>query len=225
MEVFQVHPRCGLVFNNAQMVDAELRPLGKVLFPNYVPVDLTPDADATRFARCVRIKGCVMALASRFRPYLYPIPSGPILWGHDHWAAAVLTAIAEICFLDEALVLHRRHAVNAGRDFAGKGISYKMRMIGQRMALQNYLVEAAKWEQLGDYLESLQQRENGTFDPEQLAQVIRMARSLADLAQRRLNLRRMSRPARLPAATSMLLTGRYHRNAGSLLTYFKDLLA
>jgi glycosyltransferase involved in cell wall biosynthesis len=111
--VLHATPEVGLVFSDAELVDAVLRPLGRRLW------DVVGGARAVRQLgrreRAFRlllpgwtVTGATMAFRAEFRPLILPIPTN-IAMIHDGWIALMISAVARIHFIDEPLMLYRQH--------------------------------------------------------------------------------------------------------------------
>jgi hypothetical protein len=103
--------RLVLAFSDAQLVDADRRPLGRTLWET-LPFSL-PDqgrfnaggAFETLLRRNVAT-GTTMAFRADLRDVLLPIPSG---WVHDGWFALLLAALGPGHAVAEPLVQYRQH--------------------------------------------------------------------------------------------------------------------
>lgn len=113
-EVFARLPSAGVVWSDAELVDAQLRPLGRRLWE---AVGLTPRRrremrDGGAFSQLLcgyYVTGATLAFRSRFRELLLPIPDGV---HHDGWIALLVSACAGVSTIPEPLVKYRQHGGN-----------------------------------------------------------------------------------------------------------------
>jgi glycosyltransferase involved in cell wall biosynthesis len=111
---FELHPRVGLVFSDAELVDERLRPLGTTLWKTR-----RFDLRSQRLVRagraldvilpCWTVAGTTMAFRSKYRDLILDIPDN-IKLIHDGWIALVIAAVAEVACLDEPLIKYRQHS-------------------------------------------------------------------------------------------------------------------
>ncbi|HEX8363202.1 MAG TPA: glycosyltransferase family 2 protein [Longimicrobium sp.] len=112
---FERAPEAGVVFSDAELVDAELAPLGERLWD---AVGLTPArrqalSEGRGFDHLVGrtlVTGATMAFRASFRDLVLPVPAGV---EHDAWIALLVSAVAGIEPIAEPLVLYRQHGGNA----------------------------------------------------------------------------------------------------------------
>jgi len=106
-------PAAGLVFSDAEIVDANLNPLGSRMWTR-----LGFDRKKRRLVRRGQsldvllpgwtVTGATMAFRSKYRRLLLPIPEEiPMI--HDGWIAVAIAAVAEVILLDEPLIKYRQH--------------------------------------------------------------------------------------------------------------------
>lgn len=112
--VFDRAPEVAFVFSDAELVDAQLRPLSARLSAavQFGPEERRATAAGKLFEVLVRgnvVTGATMAFRSRYRPLLLPFPPGV---EHDAWTALLLSALAPVVYLDEPLIQYRQHDRN-----------------------------------------------------------------------------------------------------------------
>lgn len=107
-------PDVGLVFSDAELVDAALQPLGRRLWA-------TVGGDEARRKLRRRtsafnlllagwtVTGATMAFRAEHRSLVLPIPLD-IAMIHDGWIALLVGAVARVCLIEEPLLLYRQHA-------------------------------------------------------------------------------------------------------------------
>jgi len=113
----------GLAFSDADLVDEELRPLGRRAWEALGITDreLALIGSGRAFRVLLRrqravggtVPGATMAFAGRFREVVLPFPEGLAVSGkgfaHDSWITLVVAAVAPVVALPERLVAYRRH--------------------------------------------------------------------------------------------------------------------
>jgi len=107
-------PQVGLVFTDAEVVSEALEPMGYRLWES-VKFDAARQArirDGDAFALLFQsyvVTGATMAFRARFRDLILPIPEGTH-WIHDGWIALLVSAVAEVAFIPEPMLLYRQHS-------------------------------------------------------------------------------------------------------------------
>jgi len=201
---FENHPAAGLVFSDAECVDADLHPLGYRLWPSvYIgPRQLKRVRAGGTFDLLLThniVTGATAAFRSRYREMLLPIHEG---WVHDGWIALLISAVADVIAIDEPLVKYRQHA---------------SQQIGAREPTLTGQFRHARTMQLeyftrehGNFAAALDRLKAQTaFTPrpgaiEGLAAKERHYRA-------RMRMRQVGRLRRIPLIARELLTGRYFR--------------
>ena len=126
-------PETAAVFSDAEMVDAELRPLGYRLWQSLRLTRLQQKrirngAAIEVLLKCNVVTGATLAFRSQFRPQLLPIPDD---WVHDGWIALMLASTARLGMIAEPLLLYRQHASNQ-LGALPKGVTEKLRELPLR---------------------------------------------------------------------------------------------
>jgi glycosyltransferase involved in cell wall biosynthesis len=108
---FEDDPSLGFVFGNAEICDAECRPLGyrlwnSVGFTGRLVRRLERGLAFDVVLRQNVVTGATMAFSARFRPLVLPIGS---TWIHDAWIALLISAIAPVVAIREPVMLYRQH--------------------------------------------------------------------------------------------------------------------
>lgn len=112
--VLDSNPEAGLVFSDADLVDAHLRPTGRTLWQSIGFTRREQDRviGGLAFEALMRqnfVGGLTLAFRSRYRDEVLPVPDGAL---HDLWIASVIAALAPVAFVPETLVLYRQHERN-----------------------------------------------------------------------------------------------------------------
>jgi glycosyltransferase involved in cell wall biosynthesis len=113
LAVLEARPDVGLVFSDAELVDENMKPLGRRLW------EITfPDHEHEQFQQGgwfdilyvhEVVTGATMAFRATLRDIVLPIPSFPTII-HDGWSAFVIGSVANLVFVPEPLILYRQHA-------------------------------------------------------------------------------------------------------------------
>jgi glycosyltransferase involved in cell wall biosynthesis len=205
LETFDGNPAIGLVFSDADLVDQNLKPLGKTLWNSIgfnqaeraqMRSPLAFDLLLKRFL----VTGATLAFRRCFLELVLPLPRHLI---HDAWIALAIGAVSRIECIDEPLIQYRQHSGQ---------------QIGERESWRNWLTQwqAAKksppeyfheqrcfFEQLLDRLEPYESRWAH-------AGVGELARQKLRHLERRIGFRER-RAHSLPAIASEFARGEYSR--------------
>jgi len=111
---FSQSPEAGLVFSNAEMVDADLKPLGYSLWAvlGFSRRQQERLAEGNAFGVLLKhnvIAGATLAFRARFKKMFLPIPPE---WVHDGWIALVMAAISNLVAIEDPLIAYRQHPAN-----------------------------------------------------------------------------------------------------------------
>lgn len=112
-DAFHKAPKAGLVFSDAEIVDANLKPLERKMWD-----EVGFDAHKRKLVRSGRalevlitgwtVTGATMAFRSEFVKLSLPIPEG-IAMIHDGWIALTIAAVADVMMIEEPLIKYRQH--------------------------------------------------------------------------------------------------------------------
>lgn len=111
-QTFREFPAAGLVFSDANLVDANRTDLGYSLW-EAVPLGLEErkgfrhDTGFTSLLRRWRVTGATMALRAALKPLILPIPDD---WHHDAWISLLIAGVAPVVPIEEPLIQYRQHA-------------------------------------------------------------------------------------------------------------------
>jgi len=111
---FAANPAAGLFFCDADLVDGDLRPLGKTWWRSQ-RFGVGPQRrleSETGFQLMLKnpawmAAGATLAFASRHAGPVFPIPAG---WTHDAWISTMLAAITRVGLIRSPLNQYRQHA-------------------------------------------------------------------------------------------------------------------
>jgi len=111
---FEKNPRVGMVFSDAEIVDENLKSLGRTLWSFTFSVEKREAARTEKFFDVLLsqnvVTGATMAFRAEFRKTFTPIPEGIPNLIHDGWISLVIAGAADVVFIDEPLVKYRQHA-------------------------------------------------------------------------------------------------------------------
>jgi glycosyl transferase family 2 len=224
-EAFNKSPSAGLVFSDAELVDENLKPLGRTMWDA-----IGFDAHKRRLVRYGRalevlitgwtVTGATMAFRSDFVKLSLPIPEG-IAMIHDGWIALTIAAVAGVVALDEPLIKYRQHGKQQIGAPARTDEAPEPRGIEAiETAFRRRNSSADLYKILGTLAERLS-AQAGSYDTRKaLSFVGDYAFHLnvrANLPQRRLN--------RVPRILRELLSLRYHEYANGFKSAAKDLVS
>ncbi len=191
-------PEAGVAFSDAELVDAELAPLGERLWDAVglgpaLRQELREGRGFDHLVRRTLVTGATMAFRSRFRDLVLPVPAGV---EHDAWIALLVSAVAGMEPVEEPLVLYRQHGGNAigarrvglvrraGRARVLRAQGLRARHARNAAALERLTAwgaDAARLQALGDSLEHLQVR----MELAEHARTLRLRGVAGELARRR----------------------------------------
>lgn len=208
----------GLVFGDAELVDANMEPEHRSLWQA-----VGFDARRQRLASQGRIlevllrgnvvSGATMAFRSRFRDLVLPIPSQSCLL-HDGWTALIIAAVAKIAFIDRPLIKYRQHEAQVMG--APASATVKNAITFRKTDPVYYLDQAAAFQQVHDRLVA-----NESRLPER--------RVLSTLRNKIIHLRARGtmpgpRLSRLPLVMSEAFNRHYHQYSNGWFSVAKDLV-
>ena len=107
------HPKAGLVFSDAELVDKNLNSLGRRMWDQ-----VGFDAHKQKLIRTGKsldvlitgwtVTGATMAFRSEYVKLVLPTPSN-IAMIHDGWIALTVASVADVIFIEEPLIKYRQH--------------------------------------------------------------------------------------------------------------------
>lgn len=111
-KAFAESPDVGLVFSDAELVDADLNSMGTTMWQALeFDVRKRKLIELGRFDLLMpgcTVTGATMAFRSKYRKLCLPIPTDlPML--HDAWIALTIASIARLVAIDETLIKYRQH--------------------------------------------------------------------------------------------------------------------
>lgn len=218
--VLASRPEVGAVVVNADLVDAELRPLGRTYwetmgFSPRADVDLGPGRAFEVLLRRSFAAGATMTFRAALRALVLPIPAG---WVHDQWIALLAGAVSGVVGLAQPLNAYRQHAgqVRGARSPAVAPGAHVA--LARGLPRASYAAEAEALEALGQRLRGPDARPPLAVQPGVLERLERRRHHL---------LRRGAMPAsrlrRLRAIAAEIANGGYWRESHGWRSILKDL--
>ena len=219
-EAFSRNPNVGLVFSDAEVVDEQLKPLGRrmwddVGFDSYKRKLVTQGRALDVLIPGWTVSGATMAFRSRYTKLSLPIPTTiPMI--HDGWIALTVAAVSDVALIEQPLIKYRQHQ----RQQIGAPTPKAHTQLSAREALKQRHSSADLQAILNTLHDRLATQGNGFDCRNALSFVDNYVRHLdvrANLPQRRLN--------RVPAVLRELLSWRYHEYANGFRSAAKDLVS
>jgi glycosyl transferase family 2 len=232
-QLFRDKPGAGLVFSDADLVDRNLKPLGRHMW-NAIGFD-THKQKLLRDGRSLdvlvngwTVTGATMAFRSEYAKLALPIPTN-IAMIHDGWIALAVAAVADVAFIEEPLIKYRQHdrqqigAPKRSTGSTGSAGSTAQPESGLQ-AFESALRRRSSATDLHGILSVLEERlvaQQKWFDVSRALAFVANYSSHLDV---RANLPR-KRLSRVPRILRELLTMRYHEYANGFKSAAKDLVS
>jgi glycosyltransferase involved in cell wall biosynthesis len=223
LRVFAEDPEVVLVYSDAVITDAELRPTGTV-FNRRKDAELRKTPTLQRLSRGPAFNGLMMAFRSRLKPLVIPFSPLSLQWGHDHWIAFIAYAVGEIRLVDRPLVYYRRHGTNSGGDAElDGGLFYQWRVVKRKYTGSTEYGERRRgWEDMVARLHEIKDGGLLPGDRPKLDELLQVSELCLQFAKARQMLKTKGRLARAPGALRLLLAGDYHRYALGVKSFVQD---
>lgn len=116
---FSLHPKTGALFTDAVVVDEKLKEMSPSLwktikFSEKLQRKVLRGKAYELLVRGNFVTGATMAFREKYKKDIMPIPTNLFLqtWVHDGWIALVISAFAEISFINKPLIKYRQHSMN-----------------------------------------------------------------------------------------------------------------
>jgi glycosyltransferase involved in cell wall biosynthesis len=121
---FASDPSRGLVFANADVVDADLRSIGhqvwdSIHFGHLARRRVRRGHAFEVLLRQWMVTGATMMFRADYRPFVLPIPD---IWVHDGWIAFIIGALAPVGMVERSTMKYRQHAA---QQIGGKRLNWK----------------------------------------------------------------------------------------------------
>lgn len=127
--VLKARPEVGLVFTNTDLIDENGAKLGRMFWSDEDVKTILDAINSGEFFSHILIQNYVGGATSAFRAIykdeLLTIPKSRN-WLHDRWIAAIISSLAEVCFINSPTMGYRQHSTQQiGRDGKKKHIKAK----------------------------------------------------------------------------------------------------
>ena len=127
-DVFILDDEIGMVFSDADVVDADLKKMGYMLWQKYHfdgarQKNVLSGHEFELFMKNQYATGATMAFRSNLRALMLPISSR---WVHDGWISLLASAVSKVSVIAEPLIMYRQHSaqqIGAGRKNVAQKIS------------------------------------------------------------------------------------------------------
>jgi hypothetical protein len=219
------HPSAGLVFSDAELVDRNLKSLGRRMWHQ-----VGFDAHKQKLIRTGKsldvlitgwtVTGATMAFRSDYVKLALPIPSN-IAMIHDGWIALTVAAVADVIFIDEPLIRYRQHE---RQQVGAPNRSPQQPQPGGLQAYETALRRRNSAADLHGILSVLEQRLAATQNRFDCTRALAFVADYSIHLDVRANLPR-KRLSRLPRILRELMTMRYHEYANGFKSAAKDLVS
>jgi glycosyltransferase involved in cell wall biosynthesis len=211
----------GLVFSDAEVVDENLKPLGRRMWD-----EVNFDAHRRKLVRTGRafevlitgwtVTGATMAFRSDFAKLALPVPEG-IAMIHDGWIALTVASVADVVIIEEPLIKYRQHArqqIGAPTRAQGETADgVKTAFLRRNSSADLHKILAALEDRLTAHKSAFDSRNALSF----IGNYSFHLNVRANLPHRRLN--------RVPRILRELVTRRYHEYANGFKSAAKDLVS
>ncbi|MCA1576797.1 MAG: glycosyltransferase family 2 protein [Acidobacteria bacterium] len=223
------HPKAGLVFSDAELVDKNLNTLGRRMWDQ-----VGFDAHKQKLIRTGKsldvlitgwtVTGATMAFRSDYVKLALPIPAN-IAMIHDGWIALTVASVADVVFIEEPLIKYRQHE----RQQIGAPPHKQTRSSEQPQpgGLQGFETALRRRNSAADLHRILSVLEERLAAAQNWFDCTRALAFVADYSLHldvRANLPR-KRLSRLPRILRELMTMRYHEYANGFKSAAKDLVS
>jgi glycosyltransferase involved in cell wall biosynthesis len=215
-------PAAGLVFSDAEIVDTDLKPIGRRMW-----TQVGFDHEQRRLIRNGRsldvlipgwtVTGATIAFRSEYRSLFLPIPT-EIAMIHDGWIALAIASVAEVILLEEPLVNYRQHS---WQQIGAPGDTLEPARFKQ---LGIALRRATRYADLRMTLSTLRQRLSAHRDSFDCRNAFSTIENYSGHIEARSNLP-AGKLKRLPAILRELKRLRYHRFSRGFRSAAKDLVS
>ena len=182
----------GLVFSDADLVDAALNPIGARLWARVGFDSRRRQFWRTRGALTALVPGRIvtgatMAFRSTFRALVLPTPEGIAPMIHDGWIALAVAAVAEVDFIEAPLVAYRQHGAQQIGAHEAFDARPRLGVIASAAHVNAYSMHIASLGALHERLIAGRAGPEGVAAAGPVATILRHFETRANLPPRRLN--------------------------------------
>lgn len=213
----------GLVYSDALITNASLRPTGKTLFRCRKNLRINNKRSAYQLVRGVGINGCTLAFRSNLKSLVLPISEE---WGHDHWIAFIAHAVMDYKPINEPLMFYRRHGNNAGNDLVlDGGWVTKLKIKLNASGTEAYAGDRRHWEVMFKRLKEISRTQNPFCEnPFKFNEYLTECERRLKFALLREGVKKRGRVKNFHLLLQALFKGYYHRYLNGMKSLFKDVL-
>jgi glycosyltransferase involved in cell wall biosynthesis len=216
---FREQPGVGLVFSDADLIDAASKPIGSRLWArigfDQRRQEFWRDRGAlTALVPGRLVTGATMAFRSRFRTLVLPTPEGIAPMIHDGWIALAIAAAAGVAFMDDPLVAYRLHA--SQQIGAPERTGERLGPIASARHVNAYSMHIASLGALRERLAAGRAGPEGVAAVSHVETILRHFELRAGLPARRRD--------RWPLVWRELTSGRYRDYGNGVRSFVKDLV-
>ena len=207
----------GLVFSDADLVDAASSPLGARLWARVGFDQRRRHFWRTRGALTALVPGRIvtgatMAFRSTFRALVLPTPEGIAPMIHDGWIALAIAAVAGVAFVEEPLVAYRQHGA---QQIGAPDVRPRLGAVASAAHVNAYSMYLASLGTLHERLLAGRAGDEGVEAGGRVATIRRHFEIRANLPRRRIE--------RVPLVLRELASRRYHDFGSGVRSAIKDL--
>jgi glycosyltransferase involved in cell wall biosynthesis len=218
-ERFVENPNVGIVFTDAEIVDAKANPLGYNLwetlnFDKTLQARIKSAAAFDILSQRQLVTGATMAFRTEFRDLILPIPLSIALI-HDGWIALMISLVAAVDIIDRPMVKYRQHDTQQVGAVLGDPVEIPTGILERAKIRYSFAEEIKKLEVVRERVLARKDRYRFKFEAD-LDHRLKHMRKRVEISQRGLS--------RIAPAFGELLTGRYHRYSNGFYSVAKDLL-
>lgn len=221
---FNKNPKLGMIFSDAEIVDENLKPLGKKLFDFTFPESARNNDIFEILLTQNAVTGATMAFRAEFREKFLPIPEKIPNLIHDAWIALSISALAETKFIEKPLIEYRQHtAQQLGINFeSSRKKNFAERKKFYAEAIEFLRKEIARLQKLSEFFHEFPQFTN-KCETVDFSKLIAEKEAQIKHLETRMNLP-LTRIERILPITKEFLSGRYQKFSKGFLSAGKDLL-
>lgn len=213
------NPNVGLVFTDAEIVDARANPLGYNLwetldFDTGLQARLRSSAAFGLLSQRPLVTGATMAFRAEFRDLILPIPLGIALL-HDGWIALMISLVAAVDLIDRPMMKYRQHETQqVGASLSGQA-EIPIGILERARTRYSFAEEIKKLEIVRERVLARKDRYEFRFEAD-IDHRLKHMRKRVEISQARIS--------GIASAFGELLRGRYHRYSNGFYSVAKDLL-
>lgn len=216
---FVENPNVGLVFTDAEIVDARAKSLGYNLwetlnFDKALQSRIRSPAAFGVLSQRPLVTGATMAFRTEFRDLILPIPSAIALI-HDGWTALMISLVAPLDIVNRPMMKYRQHDAQQLGASLSAAAEIPTGILERARTRYSFAEEVNKLEAVRERVQARKDRYEFRFAGE-VDHRLKHMRKRVEISQRG--------PSRIASVFGELLTGRYHRYSNGFYSVAKDLI-